>query len=330
MYERKASNLSGTTTINEYLYSDGSGSYTPVKRSDGSNYVPPCSAFKGISGWNRSFTTLARNTRVLVIARWIQAGCDLLVGTVPGVGTAWLKGGFTRNETVVCNDRTAKNYGQVGDCVFPIKGCRDGYANNFNPLAEIADNSQCTYDSVTCWDGSTINPLKDSCPTRPRKNCWDGSTVYTDQNCPTRPTKTCTHWPGQTFYADQACPPRPTKVCWNGKTIYYDQNCPTRPTKVCWNGKTIYADQVCQTRPTKVCRTGQTVYADQTCPTPSFNQTVFNSLFNQYLGQAIGLVVGDGAAQPVDPSFQKLVADAKGALSGYICADKKSISGGIC
>jgi hypothetical protein len=308
MYERKTSNLSGTTAINQYLYSDGSGSYTPVKRPDGSNYVPPCSTFKGISGWDRSFTALARNSRVLVAARWIESGCDLLIGSVPGVGAAWLKGGFTRNETVVCNDGTAKNYGQVGDCVFPIKGCRDGYANNFNPLAEIADNSQCTYDSLTCWDGSTINPQKENCPTRPRKNCWDGSTIYADQSCPTRPTK----------------------VCWNGSTIYADQNCPTRSTKVCWNGSTIYADQTCPTRSTKVCRTGQTVYADQTCPTPSFNQTVFNNLFNQYLGQAIGLVVGDGAAKPVDSSFKKLVADAKGALSGYICADKKSISGGIC
>ena len=88
-----------TVVINEYLYSDGTGSYTAVKNPKGGNYVPPCQTFSNIpfGGWDRAFTTLPVNTKILINARWIESGCDLLIGTVPGFGPAWLKGGFVES-----------------------------------------------------------------------------------------------------------------------------------------------------------------------------------------------------------------------------------------
>jgi hypothetical protein len=88
-----------TVAINEYLYSDGTGSYTAVKNPKGGNYVPPCQTFSNIpfGGWDRAFTALPVNTKVLINARWIESGCDLLIGTVPGFGAAWLKGGFVES-----------------------------------------------------------------------------------------------------------------------------------------------------------------------------------------------------------------------------------------
>jgi hypothetical protein len=102
-----------TAVINQDLFSDGTAQYTAGKNADGGNLVPPCSQFQGIPGWNRPWNTLPINARIFIAARWIHGQCDLLVGSMVGVGAVWVRGGLVEKEIQLTPSFNATIFNQL-------------------------------------------------------------------------------------------------------------------------------------------------------------------------------------------------------------------------
>ena len=292
-----------TETLNLVKYSDGTAEIgTPARN------VGWCSLWSHIVA-PPNWQTIPRNTKIIVIARWNAwkdgvKVCSMLVGSVPSLGlTGWLRGGMTIDETKICEDSAAKNTGQPGDCIYPRRGCTDGYANNTDPLADrfseqeqAAINAElCSYDQFECWDGTVINPRHpdQSCPNKiagcldpNARNTCAGCNFHDASQCLPSLRKKCWYsnpkadstW----AYVDQECDPG--HVCHPSTSDQYQERtgvaCKSRLKIYCHvgtpDGATYYASDVggkCPSRPLKTdCWNGKHYYRNRKdtepqCPT---------------------------------------------------------------
>ena len=123
-------------SLNLSRYSDGTAQVgTPF------NAMGWCSYFASIPAMQSpTWKTLPINTPVRIVSQFTVKQNGVAICQMYVSPQGWVRGGLMTG-TKVCQDPTALNNGQAGECLYPVAGCTASLANNYNMLAEVDDGS---------------------------------------------------------------------------------------------------------------------------------------------------------------------------------------------